>query len=496
MRLASVAEIQELESLSFREFQLSPERLMENAGQKMAIAFVKKYKPQATDKVLVICGRGHNGGDGFVFARELQQSHLCQVKVLFFAGPHTSELWKKVKEKCEITGVEMAQVDSQEGVQQLINWADYIADAIYGVGLNRAIEGEEFQLIDLINRAKKIVIAIDMPSGLDAEKGIPLGIAVRSDLTMTCGVAKPGLFLQEGPSYAKRVQVIDIGFPQVLVQKICQRFFYIGLNAATRMLPRRSATANKSNFGHLLVIAGSAGMGGAAILTATAAARMGCGYVTVCSNDHEIKKLLPPDFLFLKLQDFYKSDLKKYSAVAVGPGLGQKSETKKIIKYLYKKHDRVIVDADALTVCARENLWPLPGNWLLTPHAGEMARILNCSAKEIEQSRLESVQRASALCRCHILLKGFRTIVQANNRSYLIGAGNVALAKAGSGDVLTGFIASLVAQGLAVDRAAVLGAWLHGHIADEWKRKGYSDRTMMASDLVGEISRMLRLCQS
>jgi NAD(P)H-hydrate epimerase len=360
---------------------------------------------------------------------------------------------------------------------------EIIVDALFGVGLNRPIEGALKEQINKLNKFHRKVIAVDIPSGLDANTGVVLGVAVKAQWTLTIAPAKPGLFLQEGPAQCGRIQSLDIGFPRELLQKNANSVFLVGKASARKLLRSRTSTSNKSHFGHLLIIAGSAGMEGAALLVAEAAARMGCGYVTLCSPSLEIFKTSRPDFLRLSLDMFFKSDLKKYTAVVVGPGLGVSKQTSQILEYLLKHHGKVLVDADALTQLAQKPSLNLPESWLLTPHAGELSRILGVPAKELEKDRLESVQKAQKNKTCLVLLKGFRTVLGCPQKTYIIGSGNVALAKAGSGDVLSGFIGSLMAQKLATDKAAALGAYLHGWIADDWLRRGHSNRTLMASDL-------------
>jgi ADP-dependent NAD(P)H-hydrate dehydratase len=210
---------------------------------------------------------------------------------------------------------------------------------------------------------------------------------------------------------------------------------------------------------------------------------MGCGYVTICTLSPEASANLRSDFLRLSPTHFFQSDLKKYSAVVVGPGLGTGDVAAKVLRHLLKNHGKVLVDADALTLLSQHGPISLPAEWILTPHAGELSRLLKSPAPELEADRLKSVERAVQKLNAHILFKGFRTVLGTQTKTYIIGSGNVALAKAGSGDVLAGFIGSLMAQGLPTAEAGVLGAYLQGRIADDWLRRGHSNRTLLASDL-------------
>ncbi|RYZ61271.1 MAG: NAD(P)H-hydrate dehydratase, partial [Proteobacteria bacterium] len=284
---------------------------------------------------------------------------------------------------------------------------------------------------------------------------------------------------------------VQLHIPEDILNACANSIFLLGATSARKLLRPRKSGANKTSFGHLLVVAGSDGMEGAALLTSEAAARMGCGYVTLCSSSENIFLKAKPDFLKLSMDDFFKSDLQKYDAVVIGPGMGISELSEQMLLHVQKNHEKVLVDADALTLLAKRSKLALPADWVLTPHAGELARLLESPAKELENDRLASVERAAREINAHILFKGFRTVLGKKGRSWIIGSGNVALAKAGSGDVLAGFIGSLMAQGHSTKEAGILGAYLHGHIADEWLRLGHSTRTLMASDLADRIDASL-----
>jgi hydroxyethylthiazole kinase-like uncharacterized protein yjeF len=463
MRLATREEIYRIDQEASRKYDLPSKILVERAGVALAEKFLQISRQQnwpTTQRIGVWCGRGHNGDDGRVMARILSEKKFS---VQIF----------------EDTAWDPAEVD-------------IVVDAYFGVGLNRDVVGETQKQIQKINRAKKLVIAVDIPSGLDANRGVILGEAVRAAWTLTIAPGKPGLFLQEGPQTAGHIRRVDLGFPEELLRNQADSVFLIGNASARSLLPSRGSTANKSHFGHLLVVAGSPGMEGAASLVCEAAARMGCGYVTLCSFSPEISRHVRPDFLRLSPKDFFKSDLQKYTAVVVGPGLGTGEATGKILDHLHEFHGKVLVDADALTLLSRRSQNSLPPEWLLTPHAGELGRLLKVPAKDLEGDRLGAVDRAVRELNAHILFKGYRTVLGSKGKRYIIGSGNVALAKAGTGDVLAGFVGSLMAQGLPTTKAAALGAYLHGRIADDWLRRGHSSRSLLASELPEFLDSCLR----
>lgn len=463
MRLATREEVYSIDKAATEEYGLSSSFLIEKAGASLAQAFAQIFQQQAWARESLIgiwCGPGNNGADGRVMAHLLREKGY-NVQVL-------------------------------QGTSWKVQSFDILVDALFGVGLNRAIEGELQQKILEVNQSRKPIVAVDLPSGLNANNGSVWGVCLKAQWTLTVAPAKPGLFLQEGPAHSGRIRSLDIGFPPELLRAKAQSVFLIGSSSAQKLLPSRRLTSNKTSFGHMLIIGGSRGMEGAALLSAEAAARLGCGYVSLCSPEKNVYAKARPDFLQLSLKDFFQSDLKKYRAIVVGPGLGVNKQTEKILNHLLKNHTQVLVDADALTVLAQTRAQNLPATWVLTPHAGELSRLTGVPAKELEADRLQGVRAAQRLLKALVLLKGFRTVLGTAHKSYIIGSGNVALAKAGSGDVLSGFIGSLMAQGLPTDRAAVLGAYLHGKIADDWLRRGHSSRTLMASDLPELIDASLR----
>lgn len=462
--MATRDEVYRIDKAAAGEFGLSSPQLIEKAGHALAREFKKIHSqwdlpPQA--RIGVWCGPGNNGADGKAMARSLKAEQNLSVEILEGTG------W---------------------------NPEDYalIIDALFGVGLNRPLAMEFRTQILRLNAADIKVLAVDLPSGLEADTGNVLGAAVKAGWTLTVAPAKAGLFLNEGPRHAGKVVSVDIGFPPALLKREAQSVFLVGPASARKLLPPRSPTANKTQFGHLLVLAGARGMEGAARMVSEAAARMGCGYVTLCSPSPRTSQEARPDFLRLDLKSFFKNDLKKYSAVVVGPGLGVQPLTRRILEHLSEHHGKVLVDADALTVLSQNPALRPPPTWLLTPHAGELSRLLGIPAKELEADRLKSVAKAQTSLNTLVLFKGFRTVVGAQGKQYIVGSGNVALAKAGSGDVLAGFIGSLMAQGLSSEKAAVLGAYLHGRCADDWLRRGHSTRTLMASDLPDLIDASLR----
>jgi NAD(P)H-hydrate epimerase len=496
MRLGKREELRELDQRVPKEFGVSEDNLMESAGAEMVKRILEIPGIGTETRVGIFCGPGNNGGDGLVVARKLLQIGFAQIQVWKLPSQKYSPLFETNLRRLKEIGGDVHTLNLNRALSFEFKKYDLLIDAILGTGVDRPLDIPLVNFIKKMNQQKISIISLDVPTGLDANRGIQWGAAVHATWTLTCALSKPGFYIQEGPLCCGKIQVLDIGFPKKAVKKIANSTFLIGKKSAKELLPRRSPVANKTKFGKLLIIAGSSNMKGAAGLAAHAAARMGAGYVVVASPFAKTLNQMPPDFMQVKWEDILKVDLSKYSAIAIGPGLGTGKETLDVIKRLLKeKIQNVVVDADAISVCAQYKLWPLPSSWVLTPHAGEMSRILGIKSELIESDRLASAEKAARLTGATILLKGFRTVIHSNKKSYIINSGNVALAKAGSGDVLTGFISSLMAQGLNVDRAAALGAYLHGSVADMWIKKGGSPLTLMASDIPDLLNSSLKTLQ-
>lgn len=481
MRLATREEIQNIEKNLFANTSVTALDLMEMAGRKMTEKILQLPGIGPEHNLLIVCGPGNNGADGLTVARRLVEAGFSNITLCIASGAPQSELWKIQFEKINKN---IPKITWGGNTALFFSKYDLIIDALFGIGLNRPIETPYKSLIEQMNKSKTSIVSLDVPSGLDVNRGIALGAGVKATMTLTCGLAKPGFFIQDGPGLCGRISILKIGFPDEIVKQNANSCFYMREKNVERLIPRRHKTANKSSFGKLLVLAGQSGMEGAAYLVGMAAARTGVGYVTLCTTATDYFKWAPADFLRLDLNKFFYMDLSQYTGVVVGPGFGVNENTLRVLQYLRKFDLKVLVDADAFTVYAENKMGSLPANWLITPHAGEMSRLLGVKAKEIEENRLWAVEEAHKITGANVLLKGFRTMVFNGRSKYIIGAGNSALAKAGTGDVLAGMIGSWIAQGLDVDKAAILGAFQHGRLADLWLSRGYSVRSLMASDLL------------
>lgn len=264
-----------------------------------------------------------------------------------------------------------------------------------------------------------------------------------------------------------------------------------GTAKACDLLPKRNKSDSKLSGGRSLIIAGSEGMFGAGVLAASGAARVGSGYVILMTDLKNFCATKSPDFLTADWKNNKIKDL-HFSAIGIGPGLGQSAQAMKLIRQVLKlKVKSVVLDADAFNICSQKKLYPLPKTWIVTPHEGEMARLLKVKPEVIKKNRLESIKLAQKKLKCIILLKGYKTLVSTGKNIYIIQSGNKSLAKAGTGDVLTGIITGFLAQGVSSKNAACLGAFIHGKIADDWIRNKNDYLSLMASDLLTKLPKVL-----
>lgn len=486
MRLATVEQAAQIDEMSRTVYGLSAEVLMESAGALAAREIDLSYLPELTKgAVAVVCGPGNNGGDALVAACHLHSAGHRDLNV-FLVAPKDSQspLFRTQLKRAELQGLRLVDLlEIPERVEQ-IKSATLVIDGIFGIGLKRKVGEPYLKVIETMNAAKAPKVAIDTPSGLNGNTGHVEGAAVRASMTVTFGLAKTGFFICEGPAHVGKLRTLPIGFPFEALRGIATTHFLFNERLARRYLPTRKETSNKSDHGHLLVVAGSPGTWGAGILASSSAYRMGAGYVTWASIEAPMEVLKEiPEVLTADIKDD-KLWRGKLTAVAVGPGLGTGIETAQIVEKLKKLENiPVVVDADAITACVEHNLFPLPQNWVITPHAGELARILKISAQDIEQDRYKAAFAGFEKTKCHVLLKGYRSLVAYGTRCLVVNAGNSALAKAGTGDVLTGMVGALLAQGMDTPQAAATAAYLHGRLADEWVRNGQDKSSLTASDL-------------
>lgn len=466
--------------------------LMERAALSV-VEEIENCRPDLTS-VLVVCGSGNNGGDGFAVARLLHERGISVTTA--FVGKEASmteetALQKKICENC--------------GIKISSNFMDAeyttIVDAVFGIGLSRAIEGDYAELINWINRQSAWVVSVDIPSGVLADSGRILGTAVKADLTVTFASRKLGQILYPGALYCGMLVRRDIGIPTGRLLEGQPVVFTYSREDLQRM-PQRHAYSNKGTYGKVLLIAGSRGMSGAAYLGALAAYRTGCGLVRIFTpecNRQILQTCLPEAVVTVYSEDAVPEEemhqaLAWADAVGIGPGLGTETKAGLLLEQTLRECTvPLVIDADGLNLLSARLslLLNAKAPVILTPHPGEMARLTGRTTEEITQDVLgsasEFVQNYPVIC----ALKDARTAVCGSGRSFLNTSGNHGMAAAGSGDVLTGIICGLLAQGMSAFDAATLGVYLHG-AAGDLARSGNSASGMIARDIANAVGEVLK----
>jgi ADP-dependent NAD(P)H-hydrate dehydratase / NAD(P)H-hydrate epimerase len=472
--------------------------LMERAGCGVAQE-VERLAPDGA--VAVVCGKGNNGGDGFVAARLLRERGRA-VTVLCTAAAHEYQGDAAVN-LARLPGAPPRETDGREGVGNTLGQAAIVVDALLGTGFEGQPRGAIAEAIAAIAEAERPVISVDVPSGVDASSGAVAGVAVNANTTVTFHAAKPGLWVAPGKAHAGQVQIIDIGIPRGAPGET-----HIGLidDAVAHELPRRGAASTKFSSGHVLIAGGSRDLTGAPRLAALASARSGAGYVTVClpaslqaivaADLREVMTRPLPDeggALLAQGVDEVLGLLERGGSLALGPGLGRSAGAQEFARTLAARAPvATVIDADGLNAHAGclDQLAARGAPTVLTPHAGELARLLGCESADIEQQRLRSVRAAARQAQAIVVLKGDDTLIADPAGRVAVSRGDSpALATAGTGDVLTGVIAALLAQRLDAFTAACAGVWLHAQAGRVAAAAQGSAEGVIATDVIAALPR-------
>ncbi len=516
MKIVTAEQVQGIENQAVAQ-GISLEMLMENAGKAVATQVSSQVIPSVIGKrVLVLVGPGNNGGDGLVAGRYLRDWG-AKVDICLCAprAQNDKNLKSAIQRGIPIIHAYEGGNLAEFGVA--ISSADVIIDALFGIGKIRPIEGifkEVLQKVSLVKgrKSKPVLVAVDLPSGLNSDTGEVDPSCPYADITVTFGFPKVGLFNFPGAEKVGKLIIADIGIPQDLAQDI--NIELITEQWVREALPQRPLNAHKGSFGKVLVVAGSISYIGAAYLACMGAARVGAGLVTLATASSlqpilaskltEITYIPLPEaktgVIGSKAMSTLQLELGNYDVLLLGCGLGQHPETVEFIKSLLTDSSQLstvnclILDADAVNTLAQVPEWwrKLRRDAILTPHPGEMARLLGISAKEVQESRLSITQRSAREWGKTVVLKGANTIVAVPSGAAKVNnAANPALASAGAGDVLSGVIAGLAAQGLSLFQAAACGVYLHsragGIVAEE-----LGDAGVIATDLLPALPRVIK----
>lgn len=520
MKIVSTKEIKELDRLTIAQYGIPGSLLMERAGRGVANGVIRLFKEyDLTDKkVLLVAGHGNNGGDAFVAARFLKEAGFG-VQVLLagervkLRGDALGHFKKMARHKIPVVELKTENDWRKLTADKKFSPA-IIVDGILGTGLEGKARGVAAAAIQFINALSttSLVVAIDIPSGLNsdtglAEGGSPLRSAmakrgtVRADLTLTMGLPKKGLIEQSALEYVGRLEVVDIGFPSALVDKIKSDVELIIPAGLCPLFPRRPRNSHKGNYGHLLIMGGAEGYSGAITLAALAAVRSGAGLVTVVMPE----RLVPfvainvpeamvhgaPETKSGSLDSIcwkeWKKRLGEFSAILAGPGMTRHAATFRLVKMILRDSNLpVVLDADALNVFEGEasKLSERREKLVITPHPGEMGRLMGISAAQVQSDRFKIARKASLLTRSTTVLKGAGTLVAEENKPLQINmTGNPGMAAGGMGDVLTGLLGGLLAQGMQPFDAARAAVFLHGRAGDLASAKTI-EQPLIARDII------------
>ncbi|MBT9140200.1 MAG: Bifunctional NAD(P)H-hydrate repair enzyme Nnr [Dehalococcoidia bacterium] len=502
MDVVTAAKMREIDLQATSDYGIPSVVLMENAGLRV-VEVIRQTESGAN--IVIVAGRGNNGGDGFVAARHLFQEKNVSVWTTASLNEYEGDAFVNLSilQKLGIFHRNLREEGALAALAAALHQADLVVDALLGTGITRDVDSFYAAIITLINAGKAPVLSVDIPSGVCADTGKIRNIAVQANMTITFGLPKQGLLLFPGAAFTGRLEVAQIGIPPALLTgSPCTL-----LTAATvgSFIPHRPADAHKGTFGTVLLVGGSLGMSGALTLAARAALRGGCGlllaatprsaqHIVAAQVTEAITIPLPESssgYLQREALDILREKWSSCQAMAVGPGLTQNEEILPVLSGVLSEFPLpVVLDADALNLLAAHPglLADRRAPVILTPHPGEAARLLSCGIAEIQADRLGAVREMAKIFRSVVVLKGAHSLIcSPDGETSFNVTGNSGMATAGCGDVLTGLLAALIAQGVDAVGAARLGVYLHG-LAGDLAVRFSGQSALLASDVIEQIS--------
>ena len=468
--------------------------LMERAATK-CVEWIEKQNWQSKS-FKIFCGKGNNGGDGLAITRLLYElGYTTSVYILEFGKQGSDDFQMNLQRLHEIAFTEIYFIQSKENFP-LINTNEILIDALFGSGLNKPLEGLPADLVEHINHSTALVVSIDLPSGLFIENSSGKNKVVKADHTLSFQCYKQALLMQENAPFIGEVHLLDIGLNPAFLHNESFDTLLVDESLARQIFRHRNAFAHKGNFGHALMIAGSYGKIGAAILAAKACLHSGVGLLTcyLPRCGYTIMQTALPEAMVMTDENDtivaqLPNEIEKYSVIGIGPGIGTANETQNLISFICRRFKKpLVVDADGLNCLSQQKdlLKQLPPFSILTPHPKEFDRLFGDQPNDFE--RLTTAKQKSSLHNIIIVLKSHHTaIVTPSGNVFFNNTGNAGMAKGGSGDVLTGIITSLVAQNYSPEQAAVLGVYLHG-LAGDFAANALGQQSMTATDIITFLS--------
>ena len=512
MHILTTAEMREADRRTIEDIGVSGQVLMESAGRGVVGAMEEHLPELGSSRITIVCGKGNNGGDGLVVLRSLcGLGYDARAFVLAPFEELSNDALDNLQSALKL-GLPVDALPTEDDWSHAmaeIETSDVIVDAILGTGLSQHARGLPLRAIEDLETLPATKVAVDVPSGLASGTGRVLGSVLSANLTVALAAPKVCHFLPPACTHCGTIEIVEIGIPPSFLVSGTPSLETIEPEEMAALLPARSAGAHKGAFGHLLIVAGSAGKSGAAVMAAQAALRSGVGLVTVATAksalapmaSHLAEAMWAPlpetegGTLAFAALDRLRELVKGRDALAIGPGLGLEPEVSKLVRQLVRDCELpTVVDADGLNALSESDEGALPrhGALALTPHPGEAGRLLGRTSVSVQDDRLDAVRTLAESAHAHVLLKGFRTLVSdpAGNTKVNL-TGNAGMATGGTGDVLTGIVGGLLARGFTAHDALTLGAHVHG-AAGDLAASDVGQTALVATDLVRKLPAALR----
>jgi ADP-dependent NAD(P)H-hydrate dehydratase / NAD(P)H-hydrate epimerase len=503
MFVVTTEQMRDMDRLTIQKYGVPALTLMERAGERITQAMLERLGRAVKNGVLIVAGKGNNGGDGLVVARLLKKKRIPTEVVLLAKkseispdAAHNLGAYLKLKGKVtEITEASLGRLGER------LRGKGLLVDAILGTGIKKAVEGLYAEAITLMNASGVPMISVDIPSGLDSDNGTPLGVAVQAEMTVSLAYPKLGEVIYPGLNYVGDLAVADIGIDCRAVKEVAPYIELLEREQVSQLVPTREPDSHKGTYGHDLVMAGSRGKTGAAILACRAAMRSGAGLVTLAAprslnnifasslvevmteplQDNAAEEFEPPG------DEAWRRLLEKKNSLLFGPGIGVNDSTRTTLIWLLRNLEIPwVIDADGLNTLALEidRLRSAKTPPIVTPHPGEMARLIGQDTAAVNRDRVGTARSFATERRCHVVLKGARTVIATpEGKVFINPTGNPGMASGGMGDVLAGILAALLGQGFSAEDTMKLGVYLHGFVGDRMAaEKG--EIGLIASDII------------
>jgi len=500
MKIFSAEQIKQIDEFTISNEPISSIDLMERAAMACTKRIMKLVNMD--DELLIFCGKGNNGGDGFAIARLLlERGFNCNAFVINYTDKLSADAEINFNKLKETFSTKISEINSLEDLKEKITHRNYIViDALLGIGVNKPIDGILKETVNFINANFNRVISIDIPSGLFPDESSKENeCIIHSSLTLTFQFPKLAFLFTENKNYVPEFEVLDIGLSVEAINAQFTTFYYLTKQDVSSFIKPRNKFSHKGEFGHALLLAGSKGKSGAALISAKACLRSGAGLLTLHSNKSTTDALLQhlPEAMSVEdANNQYITEVEKpenYNAIGFGPGAGTQEETQIVLKKLLQYYTgKLIIDADGLNILSENKTWMefLPAETILTPHPKEFERLAGKQDNDFE--RIKTLKHLSLKHNCIFILKGAHSAVAFPDGSvFFNSSGNAALAKGGSGDALTGIILGLLARGYSAPKAALMGMFIHGYAADLCVKKK-SKESILINDVIEQLPKAFK----